>query len=475
MNTIPTFAVAGEPNVGKSTLVATLSENDQVKIDFRAGTTKKATHYTTESDGQPLMHFIDLPGFENTAYIMEWFESHKMHVDNLAEAFVGEHTGMREYALDCEILRSFRDTAVLFVVDASIPVEEEHRYQSEILRLCSDKRLAIINVHSDEPQDETYLKQWEDLLARNFTYVMFDPHAADFEDRVDLLAKIALVMPRWGEPMQRVVGILKDEWERRLEDIAALMCELLVDVISIERSSNTRQREKLNEEKMRAAIQKDVSGKESSFRQQVRTIFKHKTPNWILEEKSILNGDIFSEEVWELFGLGKMALVGTAIVSGAIIGGGLDLVTGGLSFGLGTALGGAAGLSVGLAAASMQNAIEIPVPGLWGKLSFSPVSDCKARVSVQSNLIWILIDRAFLYTRSASRWSHGKTGKGDAEATLENEKVGYTHTWSKAEREAVSQWLAYQRKGDEYNTRKYRLEVAEQILRGVKKIVSKPV
>ena len=45
---IPKFAIIGEPNEGKSTLVATLAEDDKAKISPIAGTTTR--RYTRISE-----------------------------------------------------------------------------------------------------------------------------------------------------------------------------------------------------------------------------------------------------------------------------------------------------------------------------------------------------------------------------------------------------------------------------------------
>ena len=59
----PRFAVVGHPNKGKSSIVATLAEDDSVAISPVPGTTKRARVYPMRVDGEVLYELIDTPGF----------------------------------------------------------------------------------------------------------------------------------------------------------------------------------------------------------------------------------------------------------------------------------------------------------------------------------------------------------------------------------------------------------------------------
>ncbi|PTB91113.1 DUF3482 domain-containing protein, partial [Marinobacter sp. B9-2] len=54
MTQAPTFAVVGHPNKGKSSVVATLSQNDAIAIALEPGTTRKRQAYPLKVDGQTL-------------------------------------------------------------------------------------------------------------------------------------------------------------------------------------------------------------------------------------------------------------------------------------------------------------------------------------------------------------------------------------------------------------------------------------
>ena len=86
----PVLAIMGHPNAGKSSVVATLTENDRIDIDKRAGTTTVSDAYPVIIDGRTIMEFIDTPGFQNPTDILEWFQANQSETD-LAGAFVTAH------------------------------------------------------------------------------------------------------------------------------------------------------------------------------------------------------------------------------------------------------------------------------------------------------------------------------------------------------------------------------------------------
>ena len=60
------FAIVGTPNVGKSSIISTLAEDDKVPISPIPGeTTTCHTYPITIDGGRTVIEFIDTPGFQN--------------------------------------------------------------------------------------------------------------------------------------------------------------------------------------------------------------------------------------------------------------------------------------------------------------------------------------------------------------------------------------------------------------------------
>ena len=72
--TVPRFAIVGHPNKGKSSIVATLAEDDAVAISPHPGTTTRARAYPMRLDGEVLYELIDTPGFQRARETLTWLE-----------------------------------------------------------------------------------------------------------------------------------------------------------------------------------------------------------------------------------------------------------------------------------------------------------------------------------------------------------------------------------------------------------------
>ena len=64
---LPRFAVVGHPNKGKSSVVATLAQNDSIAIAMEPGTTRDSHRYPMKVDDVTLYELIDTPGFQRPA------------------------------------------------------------------------------------------------------------------------------------------------------------------------------------------------------------------------------------------------------------------------------------------------------------------------------------------------------------------------------------------------------------------------
>lgn len=104
------------------------------------------------------------------------------------------------------------------------------------------------------------------------------------------------------------------------------------------------------------------------------------------------------------------------------------------------------------------------------KLKIQPDDKWEAQVSPMSNLIWILLDRALIYTQAASTWSHGQQCNSPQDLTSDS-KMGTSSRWDKADKKRISEWLGYIRKNDK-KEQEVRLEVTEFLFEEVKRAAS---
>src|SRR5438876_679811 len=119
---IPSFALVGQPNEGKTTVMATLAEDDQAVISPIPGTTQTCRRYPVLIDGTEVIVFYDTPGFQNAEAALEWFENNSSLSDALA-TFLTTFNGTAIFTQESEILKPLSEgAAAIYVADASRPV-----------------------------------------------------------------------------------------------------------------------------------------------------------------------------------------------------------------------------------------------------------------------------------------------------------------------------------------------------------------
>ncbi len=450
---IPNFCVVGQSNQGKTTLLATLTEDDRLTISNMPGTTPVATEYPVEVSGEKIMIFWDTPGFENSAETHQWFQKHADQSNNPAADFIKEFGGRPKFRKECEIFKPISEgAAVIFVVDLSQRVRETDKQQLAILRQCRNPRLAVI--FSKDGKDRN-LEEWTRLLNRDFNIrIPFNAHKATFSERFRLLDRIKTLIPEWDETMAKATNALKKDHERKRSEAVSHLLSMLQEILKL-REKEVLEADKDREEiyeSLELKIRNAVVNEEICFREKVRETFGHSDEHWTMPE--ILNNDVFSEEVWKVLGLTKVQLTTVGAIIGAIVGGVIDAHLGGASWGMGAAIGAAFGATTAHLGAG--RVALITVPGfVLGPLKipskrFGGVN-AEAKVHTKSALFGILIDRGLLYIEQAINRPHGLTDDAPVEIPVEKEhepdtpptsrRKGLANTWSIGEHKTMGKFI----------------------------------
>ncbi|MEH6561479.1 MAG: DUF3482 domain-containing protein, partial [Marinobacter sp.] len=224
MNTAPIFAVVGHPNKGKSSVVATLSQNDAIAIALEPGTTRKRQSYPLSVDGRVLYTLVDTPGFQRPRRVLEWLEAHSVSASDHSEtvrAFVLQHQGDGRFTDECELLAPLIEGAgIIYVVDGSAPYSAEHEAEMTILRWTGQPSLALIN--SIGPDD--YSATWQAALGQFFQVVRkFDAVRAPFEQHLSLLRAFGQLEPDWEQALGEATHHLSAQREQRRLQAAGII------------------------------------------------------------------------------------------------------------------------------------------------------------------------------------------------------------------------------------------------------------
>ncbi len=456
-DTTPTFAIVGAVNHGKSSVVSTLAENDQVHVSSMPGETVECQRFWLHD----LFVFYDTPGFQNAREALPQLVSAAQAREPLAvfREFIARHRGQPEFEAECLLFQPIVEGAgVLYVVDGSEPLLEIHAAEMEILRLTGQPRLAIINRTSADD----HVGDWKRRLGLHFNAVReFNAHHATFADRLELLETLAGIEQSWKPKLMRAVAIFREEWEKRIGECAEIMVELLFDALThreVAASPEGRTRREALGEELQKRFMKAVSTRETRAHHDIIRLFGHSRVKADAASGPLFDSGLFSDETWRAFGLDEKQLLAagtfTGAAAGAAVGAKVELGTGGGFLGAPTAIGTGVGAGIGAVAAfffgKQRPELKVRVPGLAQKFKIGG-SAVQVGPYAAINFPWILIDRAlgtfaYVVNRAHARRDDATIDSATMKAALDASGFSTAH-WTDAQRRDAARLFGTIRKG----------------------------
>ena len=404
MNTVPRFAIVGHPNKGKSSIVATLAEDDSVRISPMPGTTTEARPFPMRVDGETLYELVDTPGFQRARETLDWLKRHERGADArpaVLREFVAAHAEDARFHDECALLAPILDGAgILYVVDGAHPYGREYEAEMEILRWSGQPRMALVNLIGQGD----HVEEWRTALGQYFAIVrVFDAVHADFAKRIDLLRAFGELHDPWRDALRRAAEVLEAERAHRRRRAAAEIADLLCDVLTFtERTPTERESPDASEvhsanESLKARIRR----RERQARDAVQDLYQHRSIERREPDAELLDADVFSSVAFSVFGLSNAQLALTGAASGAVAGGGIDLLLGGASLGLAAAAGALVGGASALFGANEIAKVRVLGQRVGGReLVVGPVSG--------PNVPWAMLGRALLHHRVVAERNHAR-------------------------------------------------------------------
>ncbi|MBS3805111.1 MAG: GTPase/DUF3482 domain-containing protein [Oleiphilaceae bacterium] len=347
----PVFAVVGHPNKGKSSVVATLSQNDAIVIALEPGTTRQHQAYPLSVDGQILYTLVDTPGFQRPRRVLAWLEAHSLSASDRAEtvaAFVRQHSGDPRYHDECELLTPVLEGAgIIYVVDGSVPYSPENEAEMTILRWTGQPSLALVNSIGADDHGDT----WQAALSQFFQVVKrFNAVTASFQQHLSLLKTFGQLEPDWERPLEQAINHLSNQRHQRRRQAAELTAQAVEDMLLrrekqtlIVADASTASRESLAGQ-LRQRWHDHQRQREEALRLAIERLYQH---NHIHRQGALLtwqnDHDLFSERSRRAFGVSRSYLTTAGFGAGAAGGIGLDALTLGHSLGAGALIGGLVG------------------------------------------------------------------------------------------------------------------------------------
>lgn len=403
----PTFAIVGHPNKGKSSIVATLAEDESVAISPDPGTTRVSRSFRMRVDGQVLYELFDTPGFQRPRAVLEWLRQHERGADarpQVVREFVAAHSDDERYRNEVELLKPILAGAgVLYVVDGAHPYGAEYEPEMEVLRWTGQPRMALINMIG--PGD--YVEEWRRALNQYFSIVrIFDAQRADFSKRVDLLRafrELGERDDRFSAALDHAVSLLQADRRERRRRAAVEIADLLVDVLSWRETAPAPEDGDQTElvKALSERLMTRVRKREQAARRVVQELYHHSTLETQEQAIDLLSEDLFSERSFVVFGLSTKQLAMTGAATGAVAGGVIDVAAGGASLLLGAGLGaliGGMGAVFGANRLAKVQILGAPMGGM--QLQVGPITT--------PNFPWVLLGRALLHHRLVAERNHAR-------------------------------------------------------------------
>ncbi|MDT8398196.1 MAG: GTPase/DUF3482 domain-containing protein [Pseudomonadales bacterium] len=334
---IPVFAVTGHPNKGKSSIVATLAQDDSVAISPQSGTTKISETFTIEL-GQCRYQLVDTPGFQRPHKALAWLHRHATSAEQRSAAvrqFVADESCQREFPDEVRLLAAIvAGAAVLYVVDGSRPYGAEYEAEMEILRWTGQPGMALIN----PIENEAYVEPWKHALGQYFKVVkVFNAMQADFEKQLAILESFSHLKEEWREPLHALIDAYRNRRRWQKQQSVEILASQLRDLCSYQLSQKVLQKSQavalqwlLEERFYRWLKEREQQGFEA-----LKQLYRYRHLRSEVQDLP-LQDNLFDTEKWIVWGLSKKQLTTVAAIGGAAAGAVLDLSLLGHSLLLGT-------------------------------------------------------------------------------------------------------------------------------------------
>lgn len=446
MTEVPRFAVVGRVNKGKSSIVATLAEDDTVRIDPRPGTTTEVREYPVRVDGRTLFVLVDTPGFEDAPRALAWLRARERSAAErpaLVAEFVAAHRKTGDFVDEQKLLAPvLAGASVLYVVDGTRPFRRNYEAEMEILRWTGRPGMALVN----RIGEGDHAAEWHRALDQYFKIVRdFDAFSVGFEERLRLLEAFRELRPEWRGAIEESVGALAGQRRRRRAEAAAEIASLVADAvthveeIAVARAGELATRKADLERSFHEALRK----REEKGRRRVEALYAHRAARFegTSLARPVFEKDLFAEETWKLLGLAPGQLLAASAVAGAAVGGTVDAMVGGASFLGGTILGGAIGGATALYGLGRRwaRARRVRTGGAAGLLAdarrtLAGAPRYRVGPHADPNFPWVVLDRALLHYDAVARRTHARRGEIPLES---GERAGVVGKLARAERKEL--------------------------------------
>jgi hypothetical protein len=450
---LPIFAVVGRVNMGKSAVLATLLEiddNELIRVSPTPGETTRCQSHRVVFGDRECVRFIDTPGFTRPIEAMRVIqEIHGAGAPGVEAIRTFIASAGEEFTDEKRLLEPLLDGAgILYVVDPSKPLRDDFLAEMEILRWTGRPRLALLNRRSsDSGPDEA---AWKSRLGGSFNLVRtFDAHHARYDERLRLLKALLEIEEQHRTQLEETIQLIEQEWRYRREEAAEVVLGFLESALALRVNATLEERDlRLPSRRDRKAelLSKQYFGQlaelEHACFNRLLKIYRHHLLKADSQAEAFRGIDLESGETWSKWGLGRGHLAALSAIVGGTAGLAVDLATGGLSHGAGTALG---ALSGGVAAWFKGGSLPDLRIDLGGGIKLGSGEGKLLTVGPPKNpnFPWVLLDGVLTRYRRMLARAHGRRD----EELLAVGETGFTRNFPAERHALLAKWFSSCLKG----------------------------
>lgn len=344
------IALVGHTNTGKTSLMRTLTRDGRFgEVSSRPSTTRHVEGARLFADNEALVELYDTPGMEDPVSLLEQIDAlvdaarqsgHSLDGPASIARFLERPEANGRFEQEAKVLRQMlASDAGLFVVDARDPVLAKHRDELALLGRCARPLLPVLNFVRDPEANED---QWREALARLGLHavIRFDTVAPERDGERLLYGKLATLLDTYRPAFEKLIASREREAIARRGAGLHLVAEMLIDVAACRMRVEAGASELANAVE---AINQRVRDREQACVDALLSLYRFDRDDVETGALPLIEGrwedDLFNPETLRRMGI----KLGSGAAAGAAAGLGLDLMVGGLSLGVATAIGALAG------------------------------------------------------------------------------------------------------------------------------------
>ena len=340
------LAVVGHTNTGKTSLLRTLLHDADFGEVANAPATTRHVEGALLRLGDLKLQWYDTPGMEDSIALLDYLDQLQQQsgsrLDGPAsiERFLDSPESSARFEQEARVLRQLLHCdAGLYVVDVREPVRSKHRDELAVLARCGRPLIPVLNfLHSTD----NYSEDWKSVLSRLGLHLLieFDTVAPAIDGEQQLYQKLALMLDDYQQILNDLAkGAQQRRQQRRLQG-QELLAEMLIDISAFRRQSSTDEDESL---RVWETMQDEVRRREHQFIRDLLNLYRFHESDYE-EDRLPISGERWESDLFSSEALMDMGIrVGKGFAAGAMAGATVDIITGGLSLGAGTLVGGIVG------------------------------------------------------------------------------------------------------------------------------------